>query len=58
MRNQEIRTAVKRSGVRMWQVAEALGIADTTLSKRLRKELPDNERENILEVISALEKGA
>lgn len=57
MCNQEIRAAVKRSGIRMWQLAEALGIADTTLCKRLRKELSDNERKSILEVISKLERG-
>ena len=46
------------SNVRLWQIADALGIADTTLSKKLRKELPENEKERIFTIIENLSKEA
>lgn len=44
----------------MWELAEALGIADTTLSKKLRKELSIEEKERILGIIEDMsqKKGA
>lgn len=56
MNNEEIRTAVKRSRVRMWQIAEAMQIQDSALSRKLRHELPDAEREKIMEIIEKLSK--
>lgn len=58
MTNQEIRRAAGGAGVKLWQVAEALGIADCSLSRKLRKELPAEEKEKILEVIQELAKEA
>ncbi len=43
--NTEFRQYAKRRGVLLWEVADALGIADTTLSKSLRHELPAEETE-------------
>lgn len=47
----EIRKEVVKSGVKMWEVAEAMGIADTTFSRKLRRELPHEQQEHILTVI-------
>lgn len=58
MKNQEIRTLAKESSVRLWQVAEALGVADTTFCRKLRKELPPDEKEKILSIIAELAKEA
>lgn len=57
MKNQEIRLAVKKSGVRLWMVAEVLGIQDSALSRKLRRELPDEEKERILGIIQTLAGG-
>lgn len=38
----------------MWRVAEALGMADTSLSRKLRHELPEEEKMKILDVIERL----
>lgn len=57
MNNEEIRTAVKRSRVRMWQIAEAMQIQDSALSRKLRHELPNTEKEKILEIIEKLSRG-
>ncbi len=52
--NQDIRRAAAGAGVRLWQVADALGIADCSLSRKLRKELPPNEKEKIFSIIREL----
>lgn len=52
--NMVIRTASKSAGVRLWQIAEALGIQETALSRKLRHELPTEEKNKILGIIEAL----
>ena len=52
--NTEIRDAAKRNGVRLWQVAEGIGISDAAFSRKLRRELPADEREKVLNVIDKL----
>ena len=52
--NNEIRTAAKRSGVRLWQIAERIGINDGNFSRKLRRELPADEQERILNIIDKL----
>ena len=54
MNNQDIRRAAAGSGVRLWQIAEALGIADCSLSRKLRRELPLEEKERIFGIIRRL----
>lgn len=54
MNNTEIRTFAKASRVRLWQIAEALGMQDSAFSRKLRKELPKEEKEQILCIIKKL----
>lgn len=54
MKNQEIRRAAAGAGVKLWQIAEALGIADCSLSRKLRRELPPEEKERIFGIIREL----
>lgn len=58
MANIEIKEKAKTSGVRLWQVADKLGITDGMLSRKLRKELPEAERNNILQIIDNLKEAA
>lgn len=58
MANQDIRRAAGGSGVKLWQVAAALGINDSTLSRKLRKDLPPDEKEKIFSIIAELAKEA
>ena len=58
MTNTDIKVAAIRAGVKLWELAEALGIADTSLSRKLRRELPDDEKQRILEIIDRLSKEA
>lgn len=54
MCNIDVRRAAAGNGVRLWQVADALGIADAQLSRKLRKELPDEEKQKIFGIIQKL----
>lgn len=54
MCNKEIREAAKRAGVHLWQVAEVYGINDGNFSRKLRQELPQEEKEKILAIIDRL----
>ena len=54
MNNKEIRSAAKNAGVRLWEVAAAYGINDGNFSRKLRQELPQEEKEKILAIINRL----
>ncbi len=54
MMNQDIRRTAAGAGVKLWQIAEALGIADCSLSRKLRRELPAEEKEKIFGIIREL----
>lgn len=56
MYNKEIRIAAKNAGVRLWEVAAAYGINDSNFSRKLRQELPQQEKEKILAIIDRLAK--
>jgi hypothetical protein len=52
--NLDIRQQIKDSGLPLWAVADHLGIADTTFSKWLRKELPDQKKQEIVKAIEEI----
>ncbi len=54
--NKEITLACIDNGVKKYQVAERLGITDSTFSKKLRKELSKDEKEKIINIIKKLAK--
>lgn len=56
MNKQDIRRAAGSRCVKLWQIADALGIADSAFSRKLRKELPQEEKEKIFAVIESLAK--
>ena len=56
MKNVEIRSAYMLAGIKQWQLAEAMGISETHLSRKLRKELPQEEKQTILEIIERISK--
>ena len=58
MFNQDIRRMAAGNGVRLWQIAEALGIADCSLSRKMRKELSQNEKEKNARIIREISKEA
>ena len=52
--NDDIREYARVKGVKLWQVADGYGVADTTFCKKLRFELPAVERKRILDIIDEL----
>lgn len=51
MNNTDIRQAIKEAGLFYWQVADLLNIGEYTFSRKLRKELPDEEKQRIIKAI-------
>ena len=58
MNNTMIRTELKRTGLKYWELARILGISDATLCRRLRDELPDEEQRKICQLINQRRGGA
>lgn len=56
-RNWEIKQEAKAAGVRLWQIAERLGLTDGNFSRKLRHELPEEEKRQIMEIIQELKGG-
>ena len=54
MCNQDIRRTAAGAGEKLWQIADALGIADCNFSRKLRKELPQEQKEKIFSIIRKL----
>ena len=52
--NMDIKHAAKNAGVYHWEIADRLGIQDSAFSRKLRRELPPEEREKILGIIKDL----
>lgn len=56
MENIEIRAAYMAAGVKQWQLAKMLGLSESHFSRKLRKELPQEKKVQILAAIDALSK--
>lgn len=56
--NDKIRKEAKAKGVKLWQIAESLGITDCTFSRKLRHELPEEEQTSIIAIIQEIAAGA
>ena len=55
--NEELKAYAKEREVFLWQVADRLSLQDSNFSKKLRRELPDGERERILRLIDEIAAG-
>lgn len=53
-KNRDIREAVIAAHLHYYEVADALGIADSTFSRRLRYELPEDEKKTVMAAINQL----
>ena len=57
MKNKDIRVCAMEHGVKLWEIAKQLGISPETISRRLRRELTDEEKEAMMQAIMAVEHG-
>lgn len=51
MTNKKIRIALFDQNMRMFELAKLLGMSETTLYRRLRVELPEEEQDRIVKLI-------
>ena len=56
MYNKDIREAAAEHKVKLWQIAAQLGVSDGNFSRKLRKELPAEEKNKIMEIIRIIAK--
>ena len=54
MANEDLKRETYGAGLKVWQVAERYGISDSSFSRKLRRELPDGEKEKIRAIIAEL----
>lgn len=54
MQNVDIRKAAKEAKVNLWEIAEVYGINDGNFSRKLRRELPESEKQKIFAIIEQI----
>jgi len=54
MKNKDLRLLAMQNDVKLYQIAEQLNMTDSNFSRKLRHELPDDEKSKIREVIDKL----
>lgn len=54
--NLEIRKKIEEAGIHFWQIADRIGISDSTICKWFRKELSPDRKDLILKAIDELTK--
>ncbi|HPT70466.1 MAG TPA: hypothetical protein PKW50_09980 [Syntrophomonas sp.] len=52
--NMKIRIATKAAGLKLWQVAKAYGMTESSFSRILREELPEDIQSALLDIIHNL----
>lgn len=57
MANKEIRIALISNGVKQYELAYALKISESHISRKLRRELPEDEKKEIIATIEKLANG-
>jgi predicted XRE-type DNA-binding protein len=54
MKNLQIRAYAEQKRIRLWEIAEELKIADSQLSRMLRKELDEKTKSNVISIIDKI----
>lgn len=57
MKNKYIRVCAMEHGVKLWELANRLGISPETMSRRLRRELTAEEKEAVMQAIMIAKDG-
>lgn len=52
--NYDLRTAAKNAGVPLWAIADALHISEPTMTRKLRRELPEKQKQQMFGIIEHL----
>jgi len=51
-KNFDIKSLAIESGVKLWEIADAMNMHESAFSKSLRKELPDEKKAEIIKIIA------
>lgn len=52
--NADIKAAAKHHKIKHWEIADKLGVSEATYTRKLRRELPAEEKAKIMSVILSL----
>jgi transposase-like protein len=52
--NARVRTAAKQYGVPLWMLADVLGISEASMTRMLRRELPEVKQEELINKIKEI----
>ena len=56
--NQDVKDAIKKSAAKKWQVANELGVAESTFNTWLHKKLTPEKKQKIMAAVSKVDKQA
>ena len=56
MNNLSVRQAAKTAKLPLWAIADAMNVSEATMTRMLRHELPESEKQRILAIIRELSK--
>ena len=54
--NIDIRQKAKECSVSLWEIADKLNISESTMTRKLRRELPKKEKDQLFSIIEKLAK--
>ena len=52
--NADVRSEMKRAGVALWQIADALDVCEMTMTRKLRREMDEPAKREIYALIANL----
>lgn len=52
--NEEIKGIARKYGIRLWQISDELHVSEATMTRKLRHELSDADRNKIIDTINRL----
>jgi hypothetical protein len=52
--NSDVRAEMKRTGVTQWQIADVIGVCEMTITRKLRHEMDNAEKAEMLAVIEQI----
>ena len=54
MKNREIREYAKAHRTPLWEIADFIGVSEPTMTRKLRHELPEGEKQRVMEAIKQI----
>ena len=55
MSNKDVREAAKNANIKLWEIAERFGCNDGNFSRKMRRELNQEDKEKVFQIIEEIE---